>query len=357
MSLMDFFRKSEKLVYWNRCRIHRNNPEFRRMLLEGYQNPDFIEMHTYGKDYEGKTVYLIEERGAGVGFFAEFGVTLIELYFAYERGFVPYVRWGEDYLYYEPEGVDGEKNAFLYFFQPVSEVTGIEHACHVVHTQESHYVQVKAQFDAVSYDVSDEYVDAMALMVKNYIHYNESTQKYLEQEYHDLLGDGKILGVHFRGTDFRKGYNNHPIPVQIEQEIEKVRELFDKSGYDRIFLATDEQAAVERFREAFGDRVRVYEDTFRDEGTDESIAFSEGNRDRHHYHLAREVVRDQYTLTHCDGLVCGYSNVTFIARVMRRAWFGSEWDDFVLIDNGLYHNDNAFSQSVNSRKRKKDHAV
>ncbi len=353
MSFMDLLRRSEKLVYWNRCRLHRNDPEFRRMVLEGYQNPDFIEMHTYGEEYKGQTVYLIEERGAGVGFFAEFGVVLIELYYAYERGFTPYVRWGENYLYYEPDGIEGEKNAFLYFFQPVSRVSGVEHARHVVHTQESHYVQVKAQFGAVSYDVSDEYIDAMALMVKKYIHYNAHTQEYLEREYRELLGDGKVLGVHFRGTDFRKGYNNHPIPVQIEQEIEKVQELLDGAGYDKIFLATDEQAAVERFREAFGDRVCVYEDTFRDNGTDESIAFSEADRARHHYCLAREVLRDQYTLTRCDGLVCGYSNVTFIARVMRRAWFGGEWEDFVLIDNGLYHNDNAFSQSANSRKRKK----
>ncbi len=323
------------------------------MVLEGYQNPDFIEMRTCGGEYEGRTVYLIEERGAGVGFFAEFGVTLIDLYYAYERGFTPCVHWGEDYLYYEPEGIDGEKNAFLYFFQPVSEVTDAERARHVVRTQESHYVQVKAQFDAVSYDVSDEYIDAMALMVKKYIHYNAPTLAYLEREYRELLGDGKILGVHFRGTDFRRGYNNHPIPVRIEQEIEKARELFDRAGYDKLFLATDEQAAVKRFREVFGDRVCVYEDTYRDEGTDESIAFSEDSRDRHHYYLAREVLRDQYTLTRCDGLVCGYSNVTFIARVMRRAWFGGEWEDFVLIDNGLYHNDNAFSQSANSRKRKR----
>lgn len=353
MGIMDILKKSEKLVYWNRCRIHRNNPDFRRMVLEGYQNPDFLEMHTYGREYEGKTIYLVEERGAGVGFFAEFGVTLIELYFAYERGFVPYVHWGKDYLYYEPDGVNGEENAFLYFFQPVSEIKSIEHACHVIKTQESHYVQVKALFDAVSYDVSDEYINAMSLMVKKYINYNEQTQKYLENEYRNLLGEGKVLGVHFRGTDFRKGYNNHPIPVQIEQEIEKVKELLEKSKYDKIFLATDEQKAVERFRDVFGDRVCIYEDTFRDTGTDESIAFSEAKRKQHHYLLAREVLRDQYTLTRADGLVCGYSNVTFIARLMRKAWFEKSWEDFELIDNGLYHNNNIFSQSQNSKKRKK----
>ena len=108
---------------------------------------------------------------------------------------------------------------------------------------------------------------------------------------------------------------------------------------------------MDRFRAAFGEKVCIYEDTFRDQGTDESIAFSDDKRKQHRYHLAREVVRDQYALTRCDGLVCGYSNVTFIARVMRRAWYDRSWEDFVLIDNGLYHNNNAFSQSNNSRKR------
>jgi hypothetical protein len=308
-----------------------------------------LELHTYGREYEGMTIYLADEKGSGMGFFAELGVTLIKLYFADERGFVPYVSWGKDYLYYEPDGIDGEKNAFLYFFEPVSEVKSIGHACHVLRSEDSHYNQVKTQFHAVSYDLPESYVDAMARMAKKYLRYNEKTRTYLEQEYEKLLGREKTLGVHFRGTDFRKGYNNHPVPVQIEQEIEKVRELMNKSGYTQVFLATDEQAAVDRFREAFGDRVFLYEDTYRDQGTDESIAFSEDGRAHHHYMLAREVLRDQYTLLHCDGLVCGYSNVTFLARVMRKAWYEKDWDDYVLIDNGLYHNKNSFGDSGHGR--------
>lgn len=353
MSLIDILKKSEQLVYWNRCRIHRNKPDFRELVLEGYQNADYLHLESYGRDYVGHTIYVADERGAGVGFFAEFGVTLIKLYFADERGFTPYVTWGKDYLYYEPEGVDGEKNAFLYFFEPVSEIKSIEQACHVVRSEESHYFQVKALFDAVSYDVSEDYVNAMAGMVKKYIRYNAKTKQYLEREYDKLLGGEKVLGVHFRGTDFRKQYNNHPIPVQIEQEIEKIQELLEKSHYTKIFLATDEQLAVERFRQAFGDMICIYEDTYRDTGTDESIAFSHSDREKHHYRLALEVLRDEYTLVNADGLVCGYSNVTFIARVMREAWFEKNWQDYVLIDNGLYHNNNSFSESKDSRERRR----
>lgn len=93
-----------------------------------------------------------------------------------------------------------------------------------------------------------------------------------------------------------------------------------EGGYEQIFLATDENSAVQSFKERFGDRVKTYADTYRDEDGDDSIAFSSSDRRMHKYLLGLEVLRDEYTLTQCDGLVCGYSNVTFMARIMRRAW-------------------------------------
>lgn len=352
MGVMEFLRKSEKLIYWNRCRIHRNKPDFRRMVLEGYHNPDFLELHHLGSEYEGCIVYYAEETGSGVGFFAELGMTLIKLYFADERGLVPYVHWGEKYVYYEPDGVNGEKNAFLHYFKPVSVIRSVEAACHVVYQAPWHCNQVKALYGAVSYDVSDDYIDAMARMLEKYIQYNEETLTYLRTEYNKLLGDRKTLAVHYRGTDFNKGYNNHPVPVQVEQEIEKVREFLNQKDYEQVFLATDENAVVRRFQEEFGALVKVYEDTFRDDGSGESVAFSKSERANHHYKLGLEVLRDQYTLTQCEGIICGYSNITFIARVMRRAWFDREWEDYCLINNGLFHNRNSFSESENAKKDK-----
>lgn len=344
MSLLDLLRKSEKLVFWNRCRIHCNKPDFRRMVLEGYRSPDFLELHHFGDEYEGQIIYYADASGDGIGFFAELGMTLIKLYFADARGMTPFVYWGDNYLYYEPSGIEGEKNAFLYYFKPVSDIKSIDHAAFVVYPDENHFKQVKGLYGAVSYEVSDDYVDAMARMLKKYINYNDKTYRYLQEEYSKLLGDKKTVGVHFRGTDFKKLYNNHPVPVRIEQEIEKVRELLEQKGYEQIFLATDEEEAVRQFRQEFGDKVRIYEDTFRNEESDESIAFSQSDRENHHYKLGLEVLRDQYTLTRCDGLVCGYSNISFIARIMRRAWYGGEWADYVLISNGLNHNNNRFSE-------------
>lgn len=356
MKIIEILRKSEKIVYLNRCWIHRNDPDFRKMILEGYQNPDYLQLKTNGTEYDGQIVYLITEQGNGMGFFAEVGVVLIKLYYAYSRGFAPYVRWGTRYLYYESEGVDGEKNAFQYYFEPVSDVVSIDRAAHVLQADGSHYRQVKEKFGAVSYDVSDEYIYAMASMMRKYIRYNKKTEKYLIQECSRLLKGKKTIGVHYRGTDFHKQYNNHPVAVQIEQEIEKVRELLELEDYEQIFLATDEGSAICQFQEAFGDKVKVYQDVFREDG-DESIAFSQSDREKHHYLLGLEVLRDEYTLVQCDALVCGYSNVTFIARIMKLAWYHKEYIHYVLINNGINHNDNYFWKSKNAMERKKREGV
>ena len=349
-AFIDMLTRNETLKFWNRCRIHRNEAAFREHVLEAYQNPDYLHFVSRGNEYMGETIYFVNEQGNGVGFFAELGVTLIKLYFADERGFTPYVHWGENFLYFEPSGIEGENNAFLYYFSPVSHVQKINEARHLVYSEMRHYEQVKALFGAVSYDVSEEYVDAMARILKKYIYYNEKTEKFLRAQREKLLGSQKTLGVHFRGTDFRRQYNNHPVAVRIEQTIEAVQRVL-KKGYEQIFLATDENGAVLKFKEVFGDKVKVYEDTFRDEGGGDSIAFSVSDREQHKYLLGLEVLRDEYTLTGCDGLVCGYSNVTFMARIMRRAWYEQEYSDYVLINNGLYHNDNNFWESGHGPNR------
>ena len=136
--------------------------------------------------------------------------------------------------------------------------------------------------------------------------------------------------------------------------MEEVKKLLNSKDYEQDFMATDEQRAVDMFRQEFGSLVKVYDDTFRDEGGDESVAFSTAERRNHKYLLGREVLRDQYTLTNCAGLVCGYSNVTFLARIMRKAWYDNNYDDYVLINNGIYHNNNNFWESGHGRNRKRE---
>lgn len=334
--------KMEILKCFNQCRIHRNEEEFRKMVLNGYHNLDYLELNSYGDQYKGQIVYHIGAFGRSVGFFSEFLFALMRLYFASDRGLTPYIYWGDDFLYYEADGIEGEFNGFLYYFKPVSEVKDIIHAAHVIRATGDHIRFVQDTLDTHGYDATNEYMDVMSDMVKKYIRYNEKTRVYLEKGYDALIGNKKALAVHFRGTDYKRQYNNHPVFVTIEQEIEKVREVISAKDYDIIFLATDEQEAVDIFRREFGERVKVFRDTWRAHGGDESIAFSHAERKEHHYLLGLEVLRDQYMLTRCDGLVCGISNLTLAARMMRKAWYDKDYEDLVVIDNGLGRNDRRF---------------
>lgn len=342
MQLMEWLKKNEKLVFWNRCRLHCNEPKFRKWVVDDYNNHQWVKIESYGSEYRGKMIYQIEAFGCAVGFFAEFLYALIRLYYATERGFTPYIHWGEDFLYYEPDGIRREYNAFQYYFESVSEVSNIEKASYVIRATDYHIHDVQNCLNTHGYAVTKEYMDGLSAMIKKYIRYNSKTREYLENGYEDLIGDKKALAVHFRGTDYRRQYNNHPTFVSLEQEIAKVKELLENKNYEVIFLATDEQEAVNEFRQAFGDKVKCFEDTWRAAGGDESVAYSHAEREQHKYRLGLEVLRDQYMLTRCRGLVCGTSNLTLVARMMRKAWYEQAYEDLVIIDNGLCQNDKNF---------------
>lgn len=121
-----------------------------------------------------------------------------------------------------------------------------------------------------------------------------------------------------------------------------MHELIKAKEYEVVFLATDEQEAVEIFRKEFGAALKVFEDTWRASGEDESVAYSHANRKNHHYLLGLEVLRDQYMLTRCAGLVGGVSNLTLSARMMRRAWYEKDYDDLVIVDHDLCRNQRNF---------------
>lgn len=59
----------------------------------------------------------------------------------------------------------------------------------------------------------------------------------IQNDLKDIFDNSKVLGVHFRGTDYKAGYQNHPVAVQIEQTITQVKKAWKKyisedfSGY------------------------------------------------------------------------------------------------------------------------------
>ena len=332
-------------MFYNRCRLLRKNKDVADFIMGSYKTSMWLK-NVFNKDGKsGYICYYIDEYGKQVGFFSEVIFTLFRLYFADQRGLVPLIEWGKRHLYYEPDGVNGEKNVFRYYFAPVSKLKDKNESMYTVYSCDYHIGELQDIFDTHGYDISNMYVEALSAMVQKYLKYNDETQRFMEEEFDRLLGNKKTLAVHFRGTDYRRQYNNHPVFITIEDEISKARELVASKGYEQIFLATDEQLAVNRFKEEFGSRLKIYEDAYRAMDGDESVAYSKSERRHHHYRLGLEVLRDQYTMTRCSGLVCGISNLTICARLMRNAWY-EPYEDLIVLDNGINRNDKRFSEIV-----------
>ena len=136
------------------------------------------------------------------------------------------------------------------------------------------------------------------------------------------------------------GYNNHPTAVRLEQTIKAIKEAMIGREFKLIFLATDEKGVYDILYSEFGNKVVWFDDTYRGEDS-KSIAFSDENREYHHYKLGKEVLRDAYTLSKCEGLIAGMSQVSFGARIFKISR-NEVYSYCNIIDNGINKNNKMF---------------
>ncbi len=306
--------------------------------VNAYEKATSITFQQTGTGAYGRLIYYIgmEDLGEcekkGMGFFALFNSVLKRLVYADRLGMLPYVSYPESVLYFDKEV--GE-NVWEYYFEPVSDIRqeDVKNAYNLVISKEKDsWLNLKWK---TGYEIDDEGIDVLSNIAKKYIRVNTNIQEYLRGgvDLLDIKNVG-VLGVHIRGTDFKKGKRNHPIAVPLERYIEKAQEIFYKNHYSVIFLATDEDGVIAKMQDIFGrERVRYYQDTLRSiDGT--PIHRSENNRSHHKYWLGCEVLRDAYTLAKCDGLIAGKSQVSLAVRILKKSW-EIHWRDLQIIDMGM----------------------
>jgi hypothetical protein len=202
------------------------------------------------------------------------------------------------------------------------------------------YIQNK--FGVDRYIVPKEMEQRMSVIVKKYVRIKPELEKTIREDFAKIIGDSKrVLGIHYRGTDYKVGYNVHPTQVKIEQVESVIEEQLRGNRFETVFLATDEDGVYERLKERFGSCIRRYEDVYRGSGT-VSVAFSEDSREFHHYKLGLEVLRDMYSLSLCDGLVAGLSQVSLFAKLYKKSR-DEKYMFEQMIDNGINKNHIFFS--------------
>lgn len=321
-----------------------NNDEYKKWVVFGQEDPYTVKFESLGNLLKDKNILIIKNESPKHGFFAEFRITLNCLDFAERFHFEPYVFYGKDFCYAEKSLINGSYNPFEYYFE---QPTGLKYdevmsASNVVYAPNFHGdIVEQLNQKPFSYEIDEEYIDHMAGVMKRNIRFNAETKNYLEKNIGEIIGNRNVLGIHYRGTDFKQNYNRHPVALTLENQIAKVKEIMESGEYEKIFLATDDVSAIEQYSKTFREQVVYYQDVCRSEDN-KSVAFSENKRKHHHYLLGLEVLRDMYTLANCKGLVSGVSQVSNAARIMKRS-LGERYTHEVVINMGINHNKKNFT--------------
>ena len=152
-----------------------------------------------------------------------------------------------------------------------------------------------------------------------------------------MLKNKKTLGVHIRGTDFNKQFNNHPVPVTVKEYVNLINQVYEKYGYKQVFIATDDERCLQQIRKELKVPIVYYKNTKRS-STNRSVAFSSGARKYDKYHMGLEVLTDAYTLAECDGFIGCLSQVDICVQIIKKS-MEQEFEFIKIIDNGTVKND------------------
>lgn len=270
------------------------------------------------------------------GFFSNYNRVLAYLYFADQYHLTPVVEYSKENTYAEDHPVNESENPYEYYFcQPggISLAQMKNSAVVLESRRENSWLANELDEKAVNYMRSDRFIGEMGKLVKKYIRLRPQVAESLDAQKEGLLSGKKTLGVHVRGTDFKWNYNGHPVCVTSGEYLQKALELVRKSGYEQVFLATDDLDAVDKFRMEFGERLVYYEDVIRSNGN-VTVMKSESERPDHHYLLGLEVLRDMLTLADCDGLLAGLSQVSYAVRFQKES-YGKQFEDMVILNKGI----------------------
>lgn len=309
-------------------------------FLKDYQNPKILKLNTFGQENLGSIIYHISEQGQGYGYFAEFKCMLEKLIFADNIGLIPYISFGNDFVYYD-ESINTTKNAFEYYFEPLIKIENIKSTSNVTMANQEQLKYIEQLYNVTGYEISEEFELKLAEMFRKYIKIKPSIQNKLDESLKDKLINN-TLGIHYRGTDFKKGYNKHPIAIDLEELITETKRIINKFEYKNIFFATDDINAVNLFKKEFGNMIIIFEDVYRGD-TMTSVAFSNSDRTNHKYQLGYEVIRDVYALSKCGGLISGLSQVSLGARIFKRSR-NEEYSFVRIINKGINKNLDSFSK-------------
>ena len=222
------------------------------------------------------------------GMFSYLNTTIGNIYYAIKKEYNFHIDWSSAKYYSDKNG----DNVFDYYFEQPSLKNKLNDKNQEIYFFEEH-------IDVYGIDWLNK---------ENRTHWNDIINKnlilkeYLKKEINDFYKENfncKVLGVHRRGTDHGTHINILPTESFFKVIDEKLEQ-----GYDKVFLATDDQLELNKFVEKYKDKL-IFSDCVRSGGLNPVFKIDEDRRKQ-----GSDVIKDMFLLSMCDFLIKTRSTVS-----------------------------------------------
>ena len=200
------------------------------------------------------------------------------------------------------------ENVWEDFFEPLNEYR-VEEVM-----QSRHVLVCDEKMDAFNPYMMEQYHDLhhMRTVSKKYLRLNQEMSTCIEKIRKEsfctqgLEAAKKVLGVVARGTDYRYGGFDVPVPIEDDKYIELVRRKMEEWGCEALLLATEDMDILERFRQAgFGGRLRyVEQERYQYPDVKQSdLLVAKMKKEGHDFRDEIPYLAVLYLLSECDSLI------------------------------------------------------
>ena len=341
-SLCDFSRKlssnfihslRKKLKKIDRIKWLSSCLRFARVSLWKFERRIFLSLtrnRTRRMIYIARPVY-----SPNVGFVAYFVRALQMIAYADRKNMIPVVDMKNSLNTYIYKDEIGRVNAWEYYFEQPGGVA-LEDASAMDNSDSRQHLPSPFSKPNSSIGFYLNYGGELAYwqgICRKYIHFSRALIDRVERGKLKFMNK-RVLGVSVRGPDYTT-YNviNHPVQPSTAQVISKVREAISNSGFDAVYLATEDKAILAEFEAAFCEILIVPEQEYIgfDSKGRKAITEYSLHRNNDKYLSGLEYLTAKLLLCECAGLITSMSGGALFAML-----FAKGFEYFYVFDLGVY---------------------
>ena len=307
------------------------NNKGNQLLVQRCKNAQFRERYCLAEKglYDKYTFYVIRIKPTSSSLGALMHWVLENLEIADKKGYIPVVDFSLQNSQLLEDDEVGKINPWdSYFEQPTQfGIQAVHHAKNVV------YCNACAEYEFDEFLDDAEKQNRFFSLYEKYIHISKRIEKKSITIYKNIIKpEWRVLGVVYRGTDYKnkRVINEHRQP-DINELIDKAKELMAEWNCNHIFLATEDKGAVEIFERIFGD-ILVYTEKERYESNVIFTQVHSFDREFDTYLKGEEYLTEMFILSKCNCLLS--SRIGLLAVVLPMN--AGKYENTYIYDLGKY---------------------